>query len=96
MRYPNLPLFFGRVLGKDNFSIESQAIAMYQPRDIVLVLDFSGSMNDDSELKSIPDPRLRRDAWKTWNRSTLSSVRRSTATCTFDPQYITSKASTAS
>lgn len=52
MRYPNLPLFFGRVLGKDHFSIESRAIAMYQPRDIVLVLDYSGSMNDDSELKS--------------------------------------------
>ncbi len=53
MRYPNLPLFFGRVLGKDSFSIQSQAIAMYQPRDIALVLDFSGSMNDDSELQAI-------------------------------------------
>ena len=53
MRYPNLPLFFGRVLGKEHFSIEAQAIAMYQPRDIALVLDYSGSMNDDSELKSI-------------------------------------------
>jgi Flp pilus assembly protein TadG len=53
MRYPNLPLFFGRVLGKDSFAVESRAIAMYQPRDIVLVLDYSGSMNDDSELKSI-------------------------------------------
>ncbi len=53
MRYPNLPLFFGRVLGKEDFTIEARAIAMYQPRDIVLVLDYSGSMNDDSELKSI-------------------------------------------
>jgi hypothetical protein len=53
MAYPNLPLFFGRVLGKSHFSISSRAIAMYQPRDIVLVLDYSGSMNDDSELKSI-------------------------------------------
>ncbi len=53
MRYPNLPLFFGRVLGKGSFSIESQAIAMYQPRDIALVLDFSGSMNDDSELQAV-------------------------------------------
>ena len=26
---------------------------MYQPRDIMVVLDFSGSMNDDSEFKSI-------------------------------------------
>ncbi len=53
MRYPNLPLFFGRALGKEHFSIEAKAIAMYQPRDIALVLDYSGSMNDDSELKSI-------------------------------------------
>ncbi len=53
MSYPNLPLFFGRVLGKGSFSIESQAVAMYQPRDIALVLDFSGSMNDDSELQAI-------------------------------------------
>ncbi len=53
MTYPNLPLFFGRVLGKDNFSISGRAIAMYQPRDIVLVLDYSGSMNDDSELRAI-------------------------------------------
>ena len=26
---------------------------MFRPRDIMLVLDFSASMNDDSELKSI-------------------------------------------
>ncbi len=53
MNYPNLPLFFGRVLGQSSFAVRSQAIAMYQPRDIMLVLDFSASMNDDSELKSI-------------------------------------------
>ncbi len=53
MTYPNLPYFFGRALGKDTFTVASHAIAMYQPRDIMVVLDFSGSMNDDSELKSI-------------------------------------------
>lgn len=53
MTYPNLPFFFGRALGKDTFAISSHAIAMYQPRDIMVVLDLSGSMNDDSELKSI-------------------------------------------
>ena len=40
-------------LGRDSFSVASEAIAMYQPRDIVLVLDYSGSMSDDSELRSI-------------------------------------------
>jgi hypothetical protein len=53
MNYPNLPFFFGRVLGRDTFELHSSAVAMFQPRDIVVVLDFSGSMNDDSELKSI-------------------------------------------
>jgi hypothetical protein len=53
LRYPNLPLFFGRALGKDSFAIQASAIAMYQPRDIVLVLDLSASMNDDSEFGAI-------------------------------------------
>ncbi len=47
------PLFFARVLGRDRFDTTAQSIAVYQPRDIMLVLDYSGSMNDDSELKSI-------------------------------------------
>ncbi len=47
------PMFFGRVLGRDSFSVAAEAVAVYQPRDIVLVLDYSGSMNDDSEFRSI-------------------------------------------
>ncbi len=54
MTYPNLPFFFARVLGQDTFDLTSTAIAMYQPRDIMLVLDFSGSMADDSQLSAIP------------------------------------------
>ncbi len=46
--HPNQPLFFGRVLGKDSFDLTASAIAQYQPRDIMLVLDLSGSMNYDS------------------------------------------------
>jgi len=47
------PLFFARMLGKNDFDTSAESIAVYQPRDIMLVLDFSGSMNDDSELRSI-------------------------------------------
>lgn len=50
MAYQNMPLFFGRVLGHDSFTIRAESIAMFQPRDIMLVLDFSASMNDDSEF----------------------------------------------
>lgn len=46
------PLFFARVLGRNSFDTSAESIAVYQPRDIMLVLDFSGSMNDDSEVKS--------------------------------------------
>lgn len=53
MTYPNLPFFFGRVMGKDTFTISSSATAMFQPRDIMVVLDFSASMNDDSEFGAI-------------------------------------------
>ncbi len=49
----NQPLFFGRIFGKEAFNVSAETVAMYQPRDIMLVLDCSGSMNDDSELKSI-------------------------------------------
>jgi len=49
------PYFFGRIFGNSLFDVSSEAIATYQPRDIVVVLDLSASMNDDSEFKSIPD-----------------------------------------
>jgi hypothetical protein len=42
------PTFFGRVLGKNGFDAQAQAIAMGNPRDICFVVDLSGSMNDDT------------------------------------------------
>jgi Mg-chelatase subunit ChlD len=67
-RYANAPLFFAEAWrpmelvheegGESHeepvpINLAVEAIARYQPRDIALVLDFSGSMNDDSELKRI-------------------------------------------
>jgi Flp pilus assembly protein TadG len=48
VQHLNQPLFFAKVLGKDAFDLSAEAIAQYQPRDIMLVLDLSGSMNYDS------------------------------------------------
>ena len=49
-----IPSLFGTLISSTgNFSMASESIAGYQPRDIMVVLDFSGSMNDDSELKRI-------------------------------------------
>ena len=43
-------LFFGGIFGRKQFDIGADAIASYGPRDIMVVLDYSASMNDDSEL----------------------------------------------
>lgn len=42
-------LFFARVMGTNTFATEASAIAMANPKDIVFVIDTSGSMNDDTE-----------------------------------------------
>lgn len=47
------PLFFARIFGDREFHAETQAVATVAPRDIMLVLDFSGSMCFDSQLSSI-------------------------------------------
>lgn len=38
-----------------DITLRAESIARYQPRDIALVLDFSASMNDDSELRRIEE-----------------------------------------
>jgi Mg-chelatase subunit ChlD len=40
------PLFFGRVAGGGVLKSEARAVATYRPRDIMLVLDVSGSMQE--------------------------------------------------
>ena len=50
-----LPLLFGPALGTSSANITAESVATFQPRDIMLVLDFSSSMNDDSSLGAIGD-----------------------------------------
>jgi Mg-chelatase subunit ChlD len=52
-RQVDQPLFFGRVFRRERFDVAAEAVATYRPRDIMVVLDYSASMNDDSELKMI-------------------------------------------
>ena len=49
----NQGLFFGRVLGANSFSAGATATAVVRPRDIVLVLDLSGSMLDMDKVKQL-------------------------------------------
>lgn len=48
-----LPLFFAPVFGKENQDLHTSATAYVEARDIVAVIDYSGSMNDDSCYASL-------------------------------------------
>jgi Flp pilus assembly protein TadG len=48
-----LKLFFAGVMGSKNASLVVTAAAYVESRDIALVLDFSGSMNDDSTYSTL-------------------------------------------
>lgn len=49
---PKLPLFFAPVLGIKTVDVQAlgETTAVVNPRDIVFVLDLSGSMNNDTEI----------------------------------------------
>ena len=42
--------FFARVFGITLFNVSATAIAAHRPRDVCIVLDYSGSMNNESDL----------------------------------------------
>lgn len=52
-RDSKLPLAFGWAVGKPTIDLRAEAIAFVEARDMVVVLDFSGSMNDDSKYSAI-------------------------------------------
>ncbi len=45
-----LPLAFGWAVGRQSVPLETTATSFVEARDMVLVLDFSGSMSDDTEV----------------------------------------------
>jgi len=49
------PLFFGRVFGSNTFNSGASAVAVVRPRDIMLVLDFSGSMNSHNKVDALKE-----------------------------------------
>ncbi len=52
-RAKKLPLLFGPVIGHDSAKLKTVARATFQPRDMLLVLDYSGSMNFDGQYRSV-------------------------------------------
>lgn len=49
------PLFFGNAFNQQDFNMRASAIATFQPRDIVLVLDYSGSMRSHGKIGALKD-----------------------------------------
>lgn len=41
---------FAKVLGISSFTISARAVAAHRPRDVSVIFDFSGSMNNESDL----------------------------------------------
>lgn len=90
-----LPLFFAPAIGSTKADVSAEAIATFQPRDIMVVLDFSGSMNDDSCLGAIS--KLGRTAVES-NLQTMWTQLGSPVygNLTFAPKYATLKGRVAS
>jgi uncharacterized protein YegL len=53
VQQPDTPLFFGKVAGRSTQSVGGRAVAMFGPRDIALVLDYSGSMNSHNRITEL-------------------------------------------
>jgi Mg-chelatase subunit ChlD len=51
----NQALFFGRVMGTNTYDAGASATAIVRPRDIILVLDFSGSMNEHKKVDQLKE-----------------------------------------
>ena len=47
-----IPVFFAPAINTDKVTMKLSSVATFQPRDVMLVQDYSGSMNDDTEFKS--------------------------------------------
>jgi len=52
-RGTGLGLALADLVGMGEANVKAEAIAVFKPRDIVLVMDLSGSMTDDSRLKGM-------------------------------------------
>lgn len=59
-----IPLTFANVFGHSKKGVQAHATAVLIPRDIAVVIDLSGSMNDDSELKHYKRYQGERGTWR--------------------------------
>jgi len=82
-------LHFAKALGMSQANVAASAVAFYRAREIVVVLDYSGSMNDDSELGSIDSigaAALYSNLYQIWTDLGMPTY----GNMQFDPVYISS------
>lgn len=84
-----LPLAFGWAVGVPSVEMVASSAAFVEARDIVVVLDFSSSMNDDSTYTAIS--KLGRSAVETNMAEILTALEVNTGTLPVTPQYVRMK-----
>ncbi len=89
-----LPLNFGTFLGKPSVALATGASAFVEARDLVVVLDYSGSMSYDSELSSIGS--LSRDDIVANQMDIFNALEVNAGNLTAEPQYLTVEGQAAS
>jgi uncharacterized protein (TIGR02145 family) len=82
-----LPLNFGMFLGKPSVALSTGASAFVEARDLVLVLDYSGSMSYDSQLRSAWS--LGADAIIENQKDMFDALEANAGYLTSEPQYLT-------
>ncbi|MFI4875825.1 MAG: pilus assembly protein TadG-related protein [Blastopirellula sp. JB062] len=82
-----VPLAFGWAVGVPSVALKTSATSFVEARDMVVVLDFSGSMNDDSQFKAIN--RLGKDSITQNLRDIFTSMDPEVGNLPLEPTYLT-------
>ncbi|PQO31326.1 hypothetical protein C5Y96_13370 [Blastopirellula marina] len=86
-RDSKVPLAFGWAVGTPTIDLRAEAIAFVEARDMVVVLDFSGSMNDDSRYSSIS--RLGQDNIEANMVDIFNAMSPNVGSLSFEQEYLT-------
>jgi len=86
-RDSKVPLAFGWAVGTPTIDLQAEAIAFVEARDMVVVLDFSGSMNDDSRYSAIN--RLGQDNIEANMVDIFNAMNPNVGDLSFDQEYLT-------
>lgn len=86
-RDSKVPLAFGWAVGKPTMDLKAEAIAFVEARDMVVVLDFSMSMNYDSQYMSIN--KLGQNAIEDNMRDIFNAMAPNVGDLTFEQDYLT-------